>query len=244
MSDRLLTRFAVGLLGAAVLTAPALAADEGSRPPPSITVEGRASRDVPPDLAVITIGVATERPTALDAATSNAKAAQSILGELRASGIAAADVATTEATLAPVYDNPRDNQPPRIRGYRAANSVSVRVHKLESTGDLAGRLIDKGANTLEGVDFIVSEPEPVLNLLRADATRDAKRRATLYVEAAGVRLGRILSIQPGSPPSLDGRMFKLAVPAPAPAAGPTVPLAAGVQRLEEHVSITWALEEP
>lgn len=242
MSSRPSGRIAAGLFAALVLAAPAFADEDEHRPLPSITVEGRAGREVPPDLAMITIGVATERPTALDAATMNGKAAKSVLGEIRASGIAGADIATTEATLTPVYDNPRSGDTPRIRGYRAANTISVKIRKLDGAGDLAGRLIDKGANTLEGVDFVVTDPEPVLDQLRMDATRDARRRAALYAEAAGVRLGRILSIRPDSAPPPEPRTFKMA--APAMAAAPSVPLQAGMQVLEARVSITWALEQP
>lgn len=71
---------------------------------PSITTSGGANAKVVPNIAIISLGVETERPNAADAARDNARAAQAIIGEIKTQGIDARDVATMSVTLSPVYD--------------------------------------------------------------------------------------------------------------------------------------------
>lgn len=230
------------LVASVLFGAPAAAqVTQGTGPQvPIITVEGEASRDTVPDMAVITIGIMTDRASAAEAARENATAARLLVGEITANGIAERDVETTQATLSPVYNSPRDGEAPRVTGFRASNAVQIKVRKLESAGELAGRLLDKGANTLQGVDFTVSDPEPILDALRADATKDARRRAEIYAGAAGAKLGRLLEIRPADA-TQPARAFKLR--SAMDAAPVSMPLEAGTETLEARVSVTWALNE-
>lgn len=207
---------------------------------PIIIVEGQASRDIVPDMAVITLGITNDRPSAADAARENAKAARVLVGEIAASGVAERDIETTQATLSPIYDSPRNGEAQRVTGFRASNAVQIKVRKLDTAGELAGRLLDKGANTLQGVDFTVSDPEPILDALRAEATKDARRRAEIYAGAAGAKLGRILEIRPADA-AQPQRAFKLR--SAMDAAPVRMPLEAGTETLEARVSVTWALDE-
>lgn len=229
------------VLASGLLATPAFAqvTPTGSPQVPIIIVEGQASRDIVPDMAVITLGITTDRPSAADAARENAKAARVLVGEIAASGIAERDIETTQATLSPVYDSPRNGEAPRVAGFRASNAVQIKVRKLDTAGELAGRLLDKGANTLQGVDFTVSDPEPVLDALRAEATKDARRRAEIYAGAAGAKLGRLLEIRPADA-AQPQRAFKLR--SAMDSAPVSMPLEAGTETLEARVSVTWALD--
>jgi uncharacterized protein len=150
---------------------------------PSITTNGVASAEVIPDIAIISLGVETERPKAADAARDNALAAQAITGEIKAQGIEARDVKTLSVTLAPVYDevqvqNANGHVTKRtLRGYIARNSLSVRVREVAKAGALAGQLMDKGANRFEGITFDYTQKEAKYDALRGDAVRDALRKA-------------------------------------------------------------------
>ena len=208
---------------------------------PTITVEGVATREVVPDTATIRLGVVTERPTAAEAARDNARTARMLVDDVKANGVEDRDIATTEATLEAVYEARNGAGTSKFRAFRASNLVQIRIRNLGTAGDLAARLIDKGANALRGIEFTLSDPQPVLDALRADATRDARRKAALYADAAQVRLGAVLEIRPDgeSAPYADRRL-KMEALAPAPSQ--SVPLQAGSQTLEARVSITWRLE--
>ena len=203
---------------------------------PSITVDGEARREVAPDVAIVTLGVVTDRSTAGQASADNAAAAAAVVAVARAAGLGDADIRTTNLRLFAVSDA-RDSR--KTRAFRASNQVALQVHDLRRLGELVGKFTAEGANAIDGIAFAVENPRPVLDELRADATRDAARRADIYAGAAGVKLGRILRITPdaaGNPVPLN-RAYKMDVAAPAPAP----PVEAGTETLEAHVQVTWEL---
>jgi uncharacterized protein len=234
---------AVWAFGAVLLASGAVQAQDAPRSNgsvPSLVVEGEASRDVAPDTAVITVGVTSTRTTAKDAAQDTSRVAQALIATAKASGIADADIATVEATLSPVYDQPKNGAPPRVRGFQADNGLSIRLHDPMKAGELAGQLLDQGANDLKSIEFAVSNPDAVLDDLRAEAARNAQHRAMISAHALGLKLGRVLLIRPDASAVPYARAN---LDAPAPAMAKAVPLATGSQRLRASVSITWALDE-
>ena len=227
---------ALALGGGAI---PASAQDAGPGVTPTITVEGEASRDVAPDLAIVSIGVSATRASAQEAAQQTSKIARAMIDAARADGIADADIASVDTSVLPVYDSPKDGTAPRVRAYESTNRLSIKMHKLDATGPLIGHLLDQGANDLGGIDFTVADPEPLLDTVRAEAVRRARHQAEIYAAAAGQRLGRVITIRPEAAPVVFNRVLKAA--APAASAGPVV-LAAGTQKLEARVSVTWELQ--
>jgi uncharacterized protein YggE len=213
------------LLG--LLAAPAAAQDGARAGLPHITVPGSAMEEVEPDRAVLRLGVVSERKAAGEAAAETGRLARAAIDEIRAAGIEAGDIRTATATLAPVYDDDPAGRPPRriLRGYTARNTVVVRIRDLAKVAPLTGRLIDRGANLVEGVTFEVSTREQRLQALRVRAIQDADRQARAYADALGLRLGRVLEIDPmgaDRPRPLEARM---AAAAPAAGAMPLEPAA-------------------
>ena len=213
---------------------------------PSITTNGIASTEVVPDIATISLAVDTERPNAADAARDNARAAQAIVGEIKAQGIEAKDIKTLSVTLSPVYDEVRDangNVTKRtLRGYAAHNSVSVRVRDIEKAGVLAGHLLDKGANRFDGIAFDYTQKEAKYDALRGDAVRDALRKANSYVSGLGLKLGRVLEIVTQAPyPVAAGMSPKMLAASNREAAA--VPIEPGSEVLRIEVQVTWELAQ-
>ncbi len=214
---------------------------------PSITTTGEASVDVVPDIAILSLGVETERPAAADAASENAKAAAAVFADIKAQGIDARDIQTQGVTLEPVYDETMDANgrvvKRTLRGYRARNDFSVKVRQIEKAGALAQQWIAKGANAFGGVEFDYDQRDEKYDALRGDAVRDALRKATSYTNGLGIRLGRILSIgsQGGCPRPLGtATMSARAVPKEAAVAFPIEP---GVQTLHVEVEVSWELAQ-
>ncbi|KAF2989743.1 SIMPL domain-containing protein [Methylocystis sp. MJC1] len=205
---------------------------------PNVSVIGEASEEVAPDRAVLHFGVVTERPTAAAASSDNAQTIGAILAQLKTMGVAEADVQTQGVSLSPTEERDAKGKPKTIQIYRASNSLAVFVKPAEKAGDVIGAVIDKGANSLDGVDYDSSDLTAKRDALRAAAVKDAERRARVYAEAAGLRLARVLEIRPldetAPTPLAEARV--------AAARGATsVPLRPGLQRVTERVFITWAL---
>src|SRR6202045_5245352 len=177
---------------------------------PPITTNGVASTEVVPDIAIISLGVDTERPKAAAAARDNALAAQAIVGEIKAQGIEAKSVKTQSVTLSPDYDEVNDDNghvtKRTLRGYIAHNSLIVRVRQIDKASVLAGQLMDKGANSFDGIAFDYTQREAKYDALRGDAVRDALRKANSYVNGLGLKLGRVLEIATRSPTPIPAAM--------------------------------------
>ena len=156
---------------------------------PNVAVVGEASEDVAPDRATLRFGVVTERPTAAAAAADNAAAIKTILDELKTMGVADADMQTEQVSLAPMQTEERDakGKTKTTTTYRASNRLAVQIKPVEKASDIVGRVLEKGANTLDGVEYDNGGLEEKRDELRAKAVKDAERRARIYAEAAGLR---------------------------------------------------------
>jgi uncharacterized protein YggE len=212
---------------------------------PSITTNGVASTEIVPDIAVFSLGVDTERPTAGDAARENARAAQAIVGEIKAQGIEAKDIKTLSVTLSPDYDEIQDangRSKRTLRGYIAHNSLSVRIRDIAKAGVLAGHLMDKGANSFEGIAFDYTQKEAKYDALRGDAVRDALRKANSYVNGLGLKLGRVLEIAAQAPSRVSTGMSPRMLGAAQHEAA-TVPVEPGSEVLRIEVQVTWELAQ-
>ena len=216
------------------LATPALAQDA----PRQITVMGSSQADAVPDRATITAGVETQAPTAAGALAANSETMAAVFAALEAAAVEKRDMQTSQLNLSPVYEPFREGAeaPPQVVAYQASNMVTVRVRDLANLGKLIDALAGAGANRLYGIGFDVSEPGPSLDAARRKAVADARAKAELYAEAAGVKLGAIRSIgETGGGPL---PIFDRAMRAEAAAA---VPIERGQTSVSATVQIVWEI---
>lgn len=207
----------------------------------SITVQGQGEVTATPDMAMINSGVTTQGATAREALDANSKAMAELMAALEAAGIEARDVQTSNFSVSPnyVYSDARDENgytlPPMIQGYQVSNSVSVRVRDIAQLGAILDRSVDVGANTINGISFMVADPTPLLDEARKAAFADARRKAELYAEVAGEALDGLESISESQGYSSPEPM---AMYARADAAA--VPVAAGEMSFSVNVTVEWS----
>ena len=219
----------------AVLAAPVMA--ETAQATISVTGEGQV--EVAPDMATVTLGVSTDGDTAKTALGANNDAVAVVLNRLKEAGIADLDIQTSGLSLGPRFDysktNPDGTQP--ITGYVATNMVTVRVRKLDSVGSVLDAVVQDGANTLNGITFGLQDAGVPTDQARKAAIADARRKAELYAAAAGVKLGRVVSIgeQGGFVPPMP--MADAALKAG------TVPVAAGSLNVSASVVVVYELTQ-
>ncbi len=216
---------------------------------PRITVAGSATTEVAPDLATITLGVTNHKPTAKAAADATATAAQAIVDEAKAEGVKPADIATQTLTLAQTFEDQQDAHGHFIgrkaTGFDASNTVAIRIRDLAKAGTLAQALIDKGANTFDGIAFSIEHPQPILDKLAGEAVANAKRQAEIMAQAAGVKLGHVLVIErAGAAPPFRARAYAAPMAMARVAAPASMPVEAGSQALSAEVSVSWAIDQP
>jgi uncharacterized protein YggE len=215
---------------------------------PHITIAGSAHAEVVPDLAIVSLTVVTERPTATAAANDNATAATSVVNDIKAQGIEAKDIRTVSVTLSPLYDESRDLNGRLIkrtfRAYQARDEFEVRIRALDKAGNFARQWIEKGANNFGGISFEIEHPEERLKVLEAEAAKDALARAKNYADAVGVKLGRVIEIAPESDSRsryMPAPMMAKAVAGSADSTQASIPIEPGVRSLSASITVTWEL---
>lgn len=203
--------------------------------PATISVTGEGTVSSVPDLATISLGVTTTAATAAEAMAANSTALAAVLERLAAAGVAPRDMQTSNLTLNPNWVSYDSGTASKIDGYTASNMLTVQVRALDKLGAVLDGTITDGANTLNGVTFGVAEPRPALDEARKKAVADAKARATLLVEAAGAKLGPIVSIAESSGFAQPQPMFRMEADATGsvPTAGGEVGLTATVTMVFE-----------
>ena len=229
---------AVLLLTLAALAGPSVeAAAEDNRMERTVTVSASGTATAVPDTARISTGVVAEAATAREALTANNAAMAKLIAALKENGIEPQDIQTSGFNLNPRYTNPRDGQPPVIDGYQAANQVTVHVRDLDKMGEVLDKLVSVGANQMNGITFEVSTAETLRDVARKEAVVNARRRAELFAAAAGVKVGKVVSITEGA--MIEPRPF---FKAGRVAAMEAVPVERGTQSLEATVTVTWELD--
>jgi uncharacterized protein YggE len=216
---------------------PAVAmADSHMAAPATISVTGEGIVAAAPDLATVSLGVTMQGDTAAAAMAAGNSALQAVLERLKAAGIEDRDLQTSNLSLNPNWQSGDGTTAPVIVGYIASNILSVRVRDLDKLGAVLDAVVTDGANTLNGISFGLADPDPVLDQARTEAVADARGRAELLVGAAGVKLGRILSIaESGGMMPMPAPMFRME------AASDAVPVAGGEVGMSASVTITYEI---
>ena len=197
-----------------------------------VTVGGEATIAVAPDTAIIRIGVTSQGKNAREASEANARQITAVLAAIKASGIDDRDIQTSRLSLQPQYD-PNKSGTARLTGFQVTNQLTVRIHDIGKLPDILDRAIAAGANEMSGIEFAVSQQSRLLDQARAEAVADARRKAELYAQAAGAKLGRVLQIADESAPA--PRPLVQAMRAGA------VPVAPGEQMLRVAVTVSYEL---
>lgn len=190
---------AVAFVGAGLAQAPAHPVMPGA--PRTLTVVGEGEVTADPDLAVLTLAVETEAAQAAEASRRNAEITERVLAAVRPLLGERGELGTAGYSLYPEYEAPspeRQQEGPRIRGYRASNEVRVELRDLARVGRVIDAAIAAGANRVAGLSFSLEERAPHVREALAEAGRAVRAEAEAAAAALGVRLGPVLAASTGS----------------------------------------------
>jgi hypothetical protein len=194
-----------------------------------ITVTGSGVVRAVPDRAEISFGVVSQGRTASQALAANDTAIQRVVAALRAAGIAAADIQTRSFSISPRYSEEGEE----LLGYTAQNTVAAQLRDLDRAGAVIDGAVAAGANQVYGPSLSRSDSTELYRNALRSGVADARAKAQVVAEAAGVSLGAVVGVvEQGSsvePPAQD---------ATARAAAPIEP---GTQEIQASVVVTFAV---
>lgn len=223
---------------AAVAVVLALAASASAQDnPPTLSASGEGVENAAPDMAVVTLGVLSRAPTAREALDANNSDMEKVVQTVRGQAIADKDISTTGFSISPVYSQPPQpragDQPvePKIVGYQVSNQIRIVVRDIDKTGAVVDGAVTAGANQAGSINFDIEDRQALVDKAIATAIADARHKAELMAEAAGVRLVRILGVSAneGGGGPVFRREAMVAASAPVPVMGGELSVSANAQ---------------
>ena len=198
-----------------------------------VSATGRVAVD--PDAADLRLGVSIARPTVEAALVAAAEAMTAILAAVLAAGVERRDVRTTLLAVQPRYDY-RDGKSPVLTGYDLNNVVEVSVRDLSILGGVIDGALTAVATSLDGLSFRVDDPRSAERAARTAAVAEARARADVLAEAAGVAISGVSDIVEAGPPPVwpVAKAARMAL-----AADAATPVEAGTTEIAVTVTVTF-----
>lgn len=204
----------------------------------TIAVTGQGTVVVPPDTVVLTLGVQTRGTEVGPTVAGNNRAAEQVIQAVTALGVAGEDVQTTYFSIStqPRYDQ-FGNVTDEVT-YWVDNSITVTLHDISQLGELLTQALARGANSVQGVSFTLSDRAAALVPARSQALDDARRQAEQVAAAAGVTLGDIISLTESTSGPNPGPRPLTGEQAPVTSGVPTTP---GSLELSVYLSVVYEI---
>ena len=160
-----------------------------------ITVNGTGEVRVSADTAVISLGVNARDQDVLKAQQKVNETIAAIRKALTDQGVKEENINTAFINIYAVYDYQNDQE--QLAAYNANSTLAIKVTDMESVGALIDVCFAAGANTLDGISFSASDTKEAQTEAMRKAVEDAKEKASIYAEAAGLRITGIEMISEG-----------------------------------------------
>ncbi len=202
----------------------------------SIVVSGTGRVAVQADVADLRLGVMLDRPTVEEARADAATAMTAVIGAVLASGVDRRDVRTALLSVQPRYEY-REGKPPKLTGYDLANVVDVVVRDLARLGDVVDGTLGAGATSMDSLTFRVADPTAGEREARVRAMAQARARAEVLAESAGLAIEGVTGIIEGGPvgpPMPFGKAERMMA-----AADAATPVEAGSMEIAVTVTVTF-----
>ncbi|HSA83427.1 MAG TPA: SIMPL domain-containing protein [Patescibacteria group bacterium] len=178
------------------------------------TAEGTGETTYVPDTALISLGVNKTATTQEEAKNQTNEIINKITEDLKKLGIAEKNIKTTNFS---VYEDYTDvvtttttlraeetiaimpERPTKPNGYTASANIEVRAKPLDTAEQVIDIATKDGATQVGTYQMVVDEDKQkeLETEARLEAIKNAKEKAKELSDAAGIRLGRVISIQEG-----------------------------------------------
>ena len=156
-----------------------------------ITISGDGKVTVSPDVATISVGVITEKKSVADAQSENTEKMNGIIKSLKGDfEIESDDLQTSRYRINPRYQY--DDGKRSIVGYEVSQTLTVKVRDFDNIGGVISKSGDLGANSVNGPNFAIDDPEMYKAEAREKAIASAKEKAKALAKQVGISLGPIV----------------------------------------------------
>lgn len=156
-------------------------------------VSGEGKVSVPPDVALINVGVQAQASTVKEAQEFLNSNINKVSEAIKKVGVDQKDIQTTNYNVYPNTDFMTGTQ--RVTGYTASTNLNIKVREIDKANAVIDEATKNGANQIGGVTFDIDDKTKLENEAREKAVADAKSKAENAAKIAGFRLGRMINYQ-------------------------------------------------
>jgi len=158
---------------------------------PEILTAGSGEATLPPQRAVLHIGMTSRASNAAEASSRNAKILRSVLDTLGRAGFPRESLKTVDFGVGPVIDYEHAN---RVTGYDATATIRLVVRDLTQIGRVIDLALTAGATDIPDVEFESDSVAIGRRRALGEALTKARNDADALATAAGGSLGRLLDV--------------------------------------------------
>ena len=174
------------ILALLIITLPAAAENA------AISVTGSATIYLEADLAELNIGVRIKSEDLSASQTECAEKIARIRSALETAHVEAKDIATAEFSIYSYTDISMSGMEKQY--YQVNHMLNITVRDIASVGKLIDLAVQAGANAVNSISFTSSQAQKAYEQAMKNAVADAREKAQILCEAAGVTLGGVQNI--------------------------------------------------
>ncbi|HII06294.1 MAG TPA: SIMPL domain-containing protein [Methanotrichaceae archaeon] len=205
-----------------------------------LTISGTGDATDDADMVTVVLGVQTRNESAAGAVADNARMMADSIEALKMAGVPEKEIKTSMFSIYSTRDWIDGKQSDKVI-FEVSNQVTFTLNLTDEVdvGEVLDAAVGAGTNSVDSITFGLKDPTSVQEKALEDAVADAMGKAEVISEAAGVTLGRILSISEGgaSPvPIAESRVFFAADVAT------TTPIMPGDVKVTATVTITYEIK--
>jgi hypothetical protein len=182
-----------------------------------VSVTGSGEVKAQPDMAHVTLGIESRRPTLAEARTEVNLTVDRILALTRELKIDPKLVDSTRLQVQPDYRWDEKASKQVLLGYVVSRQIAVEVRDLDRLGTLLEKSVSAGVNQLGEARLDSSRRKELEREALTKAVDDARLNADTLARAAGAKLGPVQSLSAAGTmpvPMYSQRAMTMAAPAP------------------------------
>jgi uncharacterized protein YggE len=206
----------------------------------TISLDAVGKAEVVPDIAMTTIGMVARGETVESAQQENTLVMNTLIEELKALGIAEADLQTTNYNIYPVF-NFSDTGEQLQEGYEVSQSVVVKIRNIESANSVLALAGDVGANSVSGLRFTIDDTEVYKAEARADALKQIDEKTRQLKQMLGVDIVNVVTYHEYEGGGYGPLPYERSMVAQDVALGAIPEIEAGTEEVLLNVSITFEI---
>lgn len=161
--------------------------------PIGVNVHGSHVLRTEPDRAEVEVAVVRLAPNPAVTFEQTSKAVEAVRKALRDGGVEDAEVEVSRVQLETAFQFTEGHR--KLSGYQARVGFRFLVKKLDDVEKLLTAAVAAGANEVRSVHYQTTKLRELRTEARKAAVAAARKKAEVYCEAAGVKLGGVIHIE-------------------------------------------------